>query len=481
MKTPKSIVFVVGILSILLVGCQNTPTQEIVQSKNDGELEAMIENTHAIMEDEIVRVPTPTTQPQLYENCFTSTDGSVNYSIDLVVPTTETALPVLRVSPSAISEEVAESVAEVLFDNQPVYEYPSLISKQEIEEEILRLKAKLNDDQSMQKYYNGDEEVIEAVKSQYETLIAGYEKEYSDAPDNVERVPCEWVYRPVSYYLNSATSYLVNSAVDNANEDKTQSIQGISAIDDRTYIYRVYNRDEKDYRIQSIYAFMDDSDMLPVDMYSTEAPSDDEIDWACSEAKRILDSLGLGEWVVDFYEVKSWPDLATRIPLYKIEIIASPTYSGVKVTHQEQLQSLKTGDVHASNYYYESIVFQYSNSQMISFDYKSPLQVTEVVNEVAPILSFDEVAETLITQLQLTDAEYTYGVTAADVAIDQAVLGLSRIRVKNNENDFYLVPSYTFYGDLILYDENGLPVTFEMQFATINAVDGSIINTTLGY
>jgi hypothetical protein len=48
-----------------------------------------------------------------------------------------------------------------------------------------------------------------------------------------------------------------------------------------------------------------------------------------------------------------------------------------------------------------------------------------------------------------------------------------------------LIPSYTFYGTIPVsyYDENGrlIEEDYEITLAVISAVDGSIINTQLGY
>ncbi len=73
----------------------------------------------------------------------------------------------------------------------------------------------------------------------------------------------------------------------------------------------------------------------------------------------------------------------------------------------------------------------------------------------------------------------------------QAELGLVRTRVKDNATDFYLLPAYTFRASYTLYDQNGALVfdskIFEQtglgakELLVVNAVDGSVINTELGY
>ena len=79
------------------------------------------------------------------------------------------------------------------------------------------------------------------------------------------------------------------------------------------------------------------------------------------------------------------------------------------------------------------------------------------------------------------------------------ILGLSRIRMKDSATDYYLTPTYTFYGAITSCDENGQPIQFPVyddagnetgqtttntqyrELAVINAVDGTAIDVGKGY
>ena len=154
---------------------------------------------------------------------------------------------------------------------------------------------------------------------------------------------------------------------------------------------------------------------------------------------------------------------------------------------------MKSEDAYASNYYYEEILFTFSGGRIIEFQYTAPLEVVDEINSNVEILSLNEALNSLKVQLRLMSAYYYLGADTVEVAVDKVELGLSRIRIKNNEADFYLIPTYTFYGNTSMYDKNGEPIVvydaqgnpttvgLDVQLATINAVDGSVINVELGY
>ena len=60
---------------------------------------------------------------------------------------------------------------------------------------------------------------------------------------------------------------------------------------------------------------------------------------------------------------------------------------------------------------------------------------------------------------------------------------LVRIKVPDNEKEFYLVPAWNFYGTINGQEaeEEGGITSLDSPLLTLNAVDGTVINTYLGY
>lgn len=484
MKKAKILV-IMGLCIGVLCGCQKTPETTLVTSKNDGAFESAIENQEAgntnvdVMnkDDEAV-----------YAESFKSADNSIDYTVEITVPAENSVLPVLQVTPETITSEMAERVSDALFGDTNVYQYSSEMSKSEIEDRILSLRQHISNYQALVEYYGGDEEIADRVKAEFEAKILEYESAYEQAAEEVSSTLCDWVFYPQSYYDDPSISHSHEEGYD-----ETQCIKATTTMDGLPYVYNVYNRDAKDYRIHSIYAYVNDMEVTPIEMYSTEEPSEEDIKLAIAKAEELLAQMDIGEWEIVSSGVVTWGDYDSGKNVYKIELYATPVYNGVEVTRQQQLLNLKTEDAYASNYYYEEILFTFSGDRLVEFQYTAPLEVVDEINSNVGILSLNEVLNSLKAQLRLMSAYYYLGADTVDVAVDKVELGLSRIRIKNNEADFYLVPTYTFYGSAAMYDKSGEPIVIydaqgnptteglDVQLATINAVDGSVINVELGY
>ena len=475
-------------LTTLLCGCQATPETAVVASKNDGILEAALDETITPVSDTETPADTGT---YIYTDSFTNTDGDITFHVELETPAVTVEMPVLRVRPKTITSECARQVAEVLFGDADIYEYSGQWSKAELEALILSLRQQLADEDALEEHYGAlKDSVVEQIKA----VISKYEEEYAAAPETVEASPCGWEFHPRSWYYDQA--WVNEDDPEEASLDKSEWIVAASDRDGLPYIYSVCNREEDDFRMHSITCEINRELVDEELIYSTQVPSEAELAEAQTEAEAMLGAMDVGEWIIDSCEAR---EISTPYSTqYEMIVTACPVYNGVKVTHQQQLVSLRADDAYASNYYYEEMIFTFSGGYLVSWQCMSPLEIVDVVNENAAILSFDEAMERCKSQLQmslLTGDPYAssdfYQVASKDVELYQAELGLARTRVQNSESDFYLLPAYTFRASYTLYDENG-DLAFDSkvleevgllarELLVINAVDGTVINTELGY
>ncbi|MCD7770307.1 MAG: DUF6034 family protein [Oscillospiraceae bacterium] len=486
MKKQISILLITALL-LDAAGCQATPETSAVTSKNDGALEAAIEAT-AAPEDEAAEAEGQAETPVSYTDSFTNSDGTINYIIEIQDETISTAdTPVIQVTPHTITAEEAEQTAEIIFGDAEIYEYSTERSKAELEEIILELKQFISDWDTLVSYYDGDETIAEMVQTNYEARIATYEALYADASETVEKQLCQWTFYPMSHYDDAGWNLTSDS-----DYDGTELIKAASEIDGLSYVFSVSNRDEDDYRLHNIFAYVDDLLVSTTEKYSAQEPTDEEAADALETAESILSQLPFGNFIIDSCETSEFIDPDSGLTLYSITITACPVYEGVSVTRQEQLLTVKNEDAYASDYYYEDIQMQFSGGNLVYFEYDSPMDLVAVVNENVEVLSFDEAIETLTTQLQLSVLTAEEGdpepPASAEYTISEVEFSLVRTRIKNNEADFYLLPAYTFRGTYTLYDADGNITMSSEDFGgdaetilVINAVDGSIIDTTLGY
>jgi len=490
MRTRIGLAVLSAMFFVFVCGCQAAPDSTAVTSKNNGAFEAALEAA-ADVQTEAEDDPVSIQEPVTYTDSFTNTDGDITYQVGLNIPAITSAMPVLRVTPKTITAECAQHVAEVLFGDADIYDHSGTFSKAELEELILSLRQRLSDQDEMETHFGP---MKDEVAEQMEAAISKYEAEYAEAPETTEERLCGWEFHPRSWYYDQA--WVNEDDPETISLNKSQFIVATSERDGLPYLYTVCNREESDYRIHSITCEMNWELMEEDLIYSTQEPTEAEIAEAQTEAEAILDALDLGQWVIDscvMQEVGS----PFGYSKYSIIVTACPVYYGVKVPHL-QLKNLRSDDAYASNYAYEEMSFTFSGGNLVRFYYNSPLDVVEVVNENVAILSFEEAMGICRNQMQMsvlsTDPdsfELFYPASAREeVDVYQAELGLTRTRVKDNATDFYLLPAYTFRASYTLYDQNGsllidsndlLGTMFTSEMLVINALDGSIINTELGY
>jgi len=457
-KKSGLLIMIAALPVFVFCGCQPTPDTPAVISKNDGAFEAALEVTAdgqaSGTEDNFAEQADPVSLQETgtYTDSFTNTAGNVSFHVELDIPALTANMPVLRVRAKTITSEKAKQVAEVLFGDADIY---------------------------------------------------GYSKETAE----VEESLCDWTFHPIDqdWYMGIDPEY--------TGDFNTQYLFAASERDGLPYIYIVSNREASDFRWHTI-SCKTDSDLMKekgMQEYSTEEPTEEEIKEAQDQAQTLIDAMDIGQWVIESCDIEELPasnpfdpdgDSSGNSTVYTIVVTACPVYNGVKVTHQQQIENLRSEDVYASNYPYEEITFYYSGGHLVSFYYESPSEVVETVNENVSILSFEEAMEKCRSYLQMSlltactsssqsfyGFEMFYQFVGKKVDIYQAELGLARIRVKDDPTDFYLIPAYTFRAYYALYDSNGnilldsrdvWPKVSDVLLV-VNAVDGSIINTDLGY
>ena len=481
---------------MLLCGCQATPESTVVASKNDGTLEAALENTidegpnEAAANTETVADTTGTmedtrAEAYTYTESFTSTDGNITYNVSIELPATDKDLPVLQVTPHTITSEETETIASAIFGDAEFYEYSTERSKSVIEEEILKLKQHISDRDALVAYYGGNEETADEVVADFESRIATLETLYETASETVEPTECNWQFHSESYYANPEW--------DLSYDDYTQELKAMVWIDGTPYVYDVYNRNAGDYRIHSVFTYIDDALISLSEKYRADEITDSEITAFLDMTDSILEQMGMGDWEIEDYSLGEWEDNGRTVRTLTVQV--SPVYNGIKMLNIPQLENLKSDDAYASNYYYEKISCVFSGGKLIDFEYDAPLDVVNVVNPAVSILSEDEIIASFKKQMTLDDItgyqiegipeellDQVPQVTNVAATVDGVELGLARTRIKNNESDFYLLPAYLFRGSVNLtFSDGSTELVNDTIFAVVNAVDGTVINTELGY
>lgn len=475
-----------AVLLLEITGCNDSPKSSVVASKNDGRFEEIVRATSIPFPNDTHINDAESEYLQLSES-FTNTDGSLKCDININSEQSILPMPIIQVRPHEITADEAKRIAQVLFEGATFYDYSEEMSKQEIEELILDIKQKISDWDSLVEYYDGDETLAQNMLDAYTTQIENYSALYNSAPEYIERKVCDWEFHPISYYEDTIALQSTTDDFDSYNQ--AMYIKATTIVNDKPYSFSVCNRNGSDFQVHSIFAYLD----LPGSTsshYSEERPTSEEVDNTCEYVEEILEKIEPNKWKIDSCKIGESMSNGT----YNIYIQATPEYNGVSVAHQEQPASLKTDDSYAPNYYYETLTFDFSGGDLISFEYQAPLEVVSEINSNVEIISLENSVKSLKDYLgtqtvsSISSAGPLYDADHAEYNIDEVVTGLVRIRLKDNVFEYLLVPAYSFFGSYKIYDSEGNVLEdsksgFEErnEIAIINAVDGSIINSRLGY
>lgn len=131
--------------SLLLSGCQATPSQDIVANKNDHQTE----QTKAESSAESVAESTEVTGGEKvvsegYSESFASDSGDVIINIQ-VGQVKVRPIPVMQAEAQDISVDDVKQWSKAFFGTEDVYEGNSQMTKSEIQEEILLRQQWIND------------------------------------------------------------------------------------------------------------------------------------------------------------------------------------------------------------------------------------------------------------------------------------------------------------------------------------------------
>lgn len=150
--------------------------------------------------------------------------------------------------------------------------------------------------------------------------------------------------------------------------------------------------------------------------------------------------------------------------------------SGMKLVDERQ------GDQYRKQFWPgEMIEFMVNDTGIVGFSWSAPLEIMETVVDHAALQPFSNVRGTFEKMMPMTGATSDPEHIGADINIDRVTLSYSRISEKNCFDTGLVVPVWGFRGTRKeVCEGNTMNPTYYTQMA-INAIDGSIIDATLGY
>ena len=341
------------------------------------------------------------------------------------------------------------------------------MTKSEIEEAILWRQQKINDRESLieEGYSEADADtMIEYYKEQIESLKASYQK----APDDDERKKTDWAFHPLSYYDDDS----MENNGDTSNTDKTQTLKVQGESDGQKAYVSASNRETADYQLHSLMFYWNDEEEGWMAGGSSSVNQEEAIRITDEKLKALVD----GKWKVNTV----WSNGNQWHIQYVPVINELPClYSDINYT---------SDDAYAANLEYEQIDFTLTDDKIVAVEWESPMKITSTDSQPAEILLFDDIytafknymqVKCTLNSLGLASEDETEGTEQAFANVNDISQMYCRVKVKNTENTFQYVPVYVFSGYVSQgdYKEDD----WVNHFCVVNATDGTIINTWLGY
>lgn len=451
----KKVIALLAIASICtqLCACQANPSTSIVISENDGSFDANLSKSSTVEPNTIENI-------QYFDKYF-STDGSIEFTVNIDQSLNNSTMPVVEVVPHKFSPQDVEKIAKILFEGATFYERePSknpCYSKRQIQNAIARWSKYTNYTAMSELIMDRSDKLVANYIDSLKSTIAQYTEKLDTASIDNPHILCDWIFKKESHYNDLEAEILGGSA-----SDELDVIYSTVEASDVEYIFTASTHDAADYKLNTIDVSLS-SGVGPAEMdlmiyramlCRTSKPTDEQVLSISKNAQNMLDLMELGDWVVTdtYVETSDFEDIAEHV----VVVEAVPAFSGVAAIYGQKTPGAT--DAYSAYYPVSRAVFGFSpKGTLVYFRMQSPVDVKEVRNTNAATLSLNKLFETAKSDLILRDAHAGYGVPADMIYMYEEVLneklickieistlnyGLARIDVANSDCTYYYIPAF---------------------------------------
>lgn len=495
MKKSLLILFVIVMVAVSTAGCQATPEKEIVIQKD---IEQLIEK--AIAKDDTQRgasLAENLNAPATYTASFDGYNGDLTVNADAIVTVPDSDdISVMRVSKHCFTQEEADKMIDVFLQGATLYEIDLSLTREEIQEKLVTYYA-MRDGAipiNMDGENPDDVEKLEQIIEYYESLLA-------DAPETNELIAATTTFHAPATLINpdaqvidgtaavnGKVAYLyINNGFFNENDIEATYVNATTQMDgnyNSSHYTLLSRKDTAEAQIpesftmteaeaqsvaEDILAQLGIADMacagIRFAVMSDEIPGGNAVADAGKEAALSPEQLANGKWAYSLQYQRA--------------------VNGIPVTlTREDGNSVEEENSVSVPWPYERLELIVDETGVVYFHYLSPYAIRETVTENASLLDFSEIISVFEKMLPITYGYLDEEGTADElhVKITEVRLGLMRITEQNSRDSGLLIPVWDFFGTTTVIPDEGESYTNEINtLLTINAIDGSVIDRSLGY
>ncbi len=497
-------------MTVVFSACQNSPDSSIVKNKDFDNMIDEAQNTEGGFKS-------VTDVAKNYDNYQTTIDDeslkvSVNVDAKVDIPGTG-QMSVMRVKQKKMDQDFLNKVKEVLVQDETLYDgsVKEMKTRGMIEQEIQMLRQQLDEFPDMK---DETQRMIDELQAEYESTKD--EIEYADYPSDGLLHSVAELYEKDKQNDFYSWEYSLNASGDvyyGVSDGKNGKYTALYVQNNEDYgnCLRYDSDSHGDMKISQVVVGEtsdlgrwkigeeDPKDHLLVEGGETEnylqeytdMPTTITQEEAQAKAGELLRSLGLDNFecsegglygqacgVLDGGEKTGYRKVYIFKYLRNIDGVFVDNEGGSKFTDGWQ------GDDYVKREWAgENIEVVVNDSGIVGFYYNSPVEITETVVDKSSMKSFDEIKQIFEQMVTVANARGEGKDEEDRVSIDvhSVVLRYTRISEADSFDTGLLVPVWDFigkrtdaYGEKEAVDQNAC-------IMTINAIDGSIIDRTLGY
>ncbi len=477
-KKFKVTFIIITLLSVCsFLACQPTPSDVVVTNKGDIDLEENIQKTAAPTEA-VTQAETATQDAQrwTYEKDY---DSGNRLIVDAVmVHTDANKLPVLSVAPKMFeSGDQLKYITDIFCPDAMVYDQGDQLTKSQLERSIMDVKEEIFRVENDMIPYEGAKEPIpedhkESFLSGLHSAIEYYEEQMKTAPDDSE--------------LKEASFQLVDYGTDG------QQSNMLATANDAVFSVDFINRPPE--RIGSGFYFQSNR-MLLENIGTSDKfvmPEDLEGDEEYVQTRAQIDQ-SVKDMGIDYMSLSAVCKGKDSYSFYYTRDV-----SGLQETYiNDYIGTTVTGVDFAAVIYLwkpEYLWFEVQNDEIVKVTWNNPSEITNVDNENVQVKSWEDIQEIFKTQMDFLmsptpaksddPSKATFFLEKTDVHINRVELGLTKLLMKDSQDDYKLIPTWSFLGYQTSPSrpaQEGVNIGGEVCYLTINAIDGTVIDRGLMY
>lgn len=477
MKIRGYIIFltIITLTSCLLTACQPTPEDVVVTNKGDINLEENIQKTAAPTEA-ATKEAEETKEKWTYEKDY---DSGNRLIVDAVMIHADAdKLPVLSIAPKMFEGgDQLKKITDIFCPDATVYDQGDQLTKSQLERSIMDVKEEIfRVENNMIPYEGAKGPIPEDDKGSYlnglQDLIQYYEEQLKTAPDDSE--------------LKQAGYQLVDVG------DGSQQSNMLATVNDASLSIGFVNWPPD--RIGSGFYFQSSKFEYLNTNTSDKFVMPDALE---GDAEYIKSKERIDQCIIDMgIDYTSLSAVCKGEDSYSFYYTRD--FNGLQETYINQHTGTTITGVDFGPMIYlwkpEYLWFEVQNDQIVKVTWNNPSEIINVDNENVQTKPWEEIQEIFKKQMDYLmsptpiksddPSTATFFIEKTDVHINRVELGLTKLLMKDSQDDYKLIPTWSFLGYQTSASrpaQEGVNVGGEVCYLTINAIDGTVIDRGLLY